>query len=282
MKGMTPPARRPALVCNSQSGSFDPARRDWIAEEFAAAGLPLAAGYCLPDQELPDPARLATDDIDLAVVWGGDGTVNASVAALAGWDGALLVLPGGTLNLLAKQLHGDRDLEAILADVLAGRAQRDVPPSVVCAAGRAMVNMLAGPTTVWADVREHVRQRELASAAARVPEALEESLAGEPVRLAGDARDFQAISMTPSRDGIVVDGLYADSPALLLRHAIAWVGGDFRDGPRERLTVRPTVTLNSDAPLGLLMDGEHADGAKSVTFTIEPAPVAMLLTQPLP
>ncbi|MBY4635696.1 sphingosine kinase [Sphingopyxis sp. XHP0097] len=279
---MTPPARRPALVCNSQSGSFDSARRDWIAEQFAAAGTPLVADYCLPDQKLPDPARLVADGVDLAVVWGGDGTINASVAALAGWDGTLLALPGGTLNLLVKQLHGERELEAILADVLSGRAHRDVPPTVACAAGRAMVNMLAGPTTVWAEVREHVRQRELASAAALVPEALEESLAGDPVRLAGDAREFQAISMTPSRDGIVVDGLYADSPTLLLRHAIAWVGGDFRDGPRERLTARPTVTISSDAPLGLLMDGEHADGAASVTFRIEPAPMAMLLTMPLP
>jgi len=271
---------RPALLCNNQSGSYDLARQEWIAAQFAEAGMPLVANYCLPDESIPSAARLAADGIDTLIVWGGDGTINAAVAALAGWDGQLLVLPGGTLNLLVKQLHGERDLDAIVGDAVAGRIRRTFPPSVGCPAGRAMVNMLAGPTTVWAAVREHVRQRDLAEAAALVPEALEESIAGDPVRVAGDDRAFQAISMTPSDEGIVVDGLHADGATLLIRHAIAWVGGDFRDGPRERLTVRPQVTIVSDRPLGLLMDGEQADGDRRVTFTLEPAPVAFLLTGP--
>lgn len=270
--------RRPALVCNSQSGSYDAARQQWIVERFAAADNPLVANYCLPDADIPTPERLAADGVDTLVIWAGDGTINAAVAALAGWDGSLLALPGGTLNLLVKQLHGERDLEAILEDCLAGRARRAFPPSVACDAGRAMVNMLAGPTTIWAEVREHVRQREIATAAALVPEAFEESVAGDPVRMADDAREFQAISMTPLDAGVVVDGLYADSAPLLLRHAIAWVGGDFRDGPRERLTIRPAVTIASDSPIGLLIDGEQAEGGARMRFVVEPAPVAFLLT----
>ena len=271
---------RPALLCNNQSGSYDLAREEWIAAQFAGAGMPLVANYCLPDQNIPSPDRLAADAIDTLVVWGGDGTINAAVDALAGWHGHLLAVPGGTLNLLVKQLHGEQDLHAIVGDAVAGRIRRAFPPSVTCSAGRAMVNMLAGPTTVWATVREHVRQRDIAEAAALVPEAFEESIAGDPVRVDGDDRQFQAISMTPSDEGIVVDGLHADGATLLIRHAIAWVGGDFRDGPRERLTVRPQVTIVSKSPLGLLMDGEQADGDTRVTFALEPAPVAFLLTEP--
>ena len=142
-----------------------------------------------------------------------------------------------------------------------------------------MVNMIAGPTTIWAEVREQMRQRDIAGAAALVPEAFEQSIGGEAVHLESDVRDYQAISMTPSADGIMIDGLLADSPTLLLRHAIAWIGGDFRDGPSEELATRPSATIVSAEPLGLLMDGESAEGSTRVTFTLDPAPVAFVVTR---
>ena len=37
-----------------------------------------------------------------------DGTVNALATGLEGWDGALLVLPGGTANLLTRAIQGER------------------------------------------------------------------------------------------------------------------------------------------------------------------------------
>jgi len=277
---MTYRPTRPALICNNQSGSYDEARVEQIAALCRDAGSPLAANFCLPDDALPTRAWLESKGIDTVIIWTGDGTINAAVAALAGWDGALLVLPGGTLNLLSKRLHDDRPLEDILADALAGRGRRECPPTVHCPAGRAMVNMIAGPTTIWAEVREQMRQRDIAGAAALVPEAFEQSMGGEAVHLAGDDRAFQAISMTPSAEGIVIDGLLADSPTLLLRHAIAWIGGDFRDGPSEELATRPSATVVSAESLGLLMDGESAEGGARVTFTIDPAPVAFIVTRP--
>lgn len=276
---MTYRPARPALVCNNQSGSYDEERAEQIAALCSDAGSPIVAHFCLPDDALPTRSRLEADGIDTAIVWTGDGTINAAVAALAGWGGTLLVLPGGTLNLLSKRLHGDRPLEEILADALAGRCRREYPPTVECPAGRAMVNMIAGPTTIWAEVREQVRQRDIAGAAALVPEAFEQSMGGEAVHLEGDDRTFQAISMTPSADGIMIDGLLADTPTLLLRHAIAWIGGDFRDGPSEELATRPSATIVSAEPLGLLMDGESTEGSARVTVSIAPAPVAFIVTR---
>ncbi len=103
---MTQQFSRPALICNIQSGSHDEAVREQIGEICRARGTPLVATFALPDGDIPDMAELQRQDIDLLLVWTGDGTINAAARQCAGWDGAILALPGGTLNLLSKALHG--------------------------------------------------------------------------------------------------------------------------------------------------------------------------------
>src|SRR5690606_29276018 len=127
---MTHAFSRPALVCNSQSGSHEPAIHDALVAVCAEAGVPLAATFMLPEDEVPAAAALRAQAIDLLLVWTGDGTINAAASKAAGWDGALLPLPGGTLNLLSKILHGDRPAPEILADVLAGKGVRQAIPII--------------------------------------------------------------------------------------------------------------------------------------------------------
>jgi diacylglycerol kinase (ATP) len=53
----------------------------------------------------PDCARRAADQgADLILVWGGDGTVQRCIDALAGSGVAIAILPAGTANLLASNL----------------------------------------------------------------------------------------------------------------------------------------------------------------------------------
>jgi diacylglycerol kinase (ATP) len=53
----------------------------------------------------PDRARRALDQgADLIFVWGGDGTVQRCIDALAGTGAAMAILPAGTANLLATNL----------------------------------------------------------------------------------------------------------------------------------------------------------------------------------
>lgn len=267
-----------AFLANAASGSYDPALLDALEDQCRAAGHGVAPAIMLPDADLPTPAALDAHGVTMLAIMTGDGTINGATAALAGWAGAILVLPGGTLNLLAKSLHGDRPADAILADALGGGAAVRPIPTIACRAGRALVSMIAGPTTAWAEVREQMRQRDLGALTEAVPAALRQTMDGDAVRLSGDTRDFQAISMTPAPDGIHADGVRADGAGLLVRHALAWLGGDFRDGPTEALGAYPTLTVTSNSAMGLLMDGEQADGAASVTFTLEPSPVAFVVT----
>ena len=115
---MTSPFARPALLYNLRSGSSDDAIVERLTRLCADHGMPFAATFTLPDGELPTAATLAKAGADLLVVLSGEGTVNAAAAALETWDGALLPLPGGTLNLFHKRLHGDLSPEDILKDAL--------------------------------------------------------------------------------------------------------------------------------------------------------------------
>ena len=60
----------------------------------------------------PKCARRAAEGADLIFVWGGDGTVQRCLDAVAGSGTAVAILPAGTANLLATNLHVPDDLTA--------------------------------------------------------------------------------------------------------------------------------------------------------------------------
>lgn len=73
----------------------------------------------------PARARKAVDaGADLVFVWGGDGTVQRCIDALAGSPATIAILPAGTANLLASNLGVPEDLEAAVAIGLHGARRR--------------------------------------------------------------------------------------------------------------------------------------------------------------
>ncbi|WP_188238032.1 diacylglycerol/lipid kinase family protein [Sphingopyxis sp. LK2115] len=275
---MTSPFSRPALVCNSQSGSHDRAMLDAIEAVCRERGAPLAATFALPDDAIPDAAELARRQIDLLIVWTGDGTINAAARNAAGWDGAILPLPGGTLNLLSKALHGDRKARDILADVLRGKGCRRPVPVVRSKDGDAFITIVAGPATRWAEVRETMRRDGLIEASREAPDALDAMLNAPGVRIAGQDRDWPAIILTPTARGIRADGIVAEGPADVLHHGLAWLGGDFRDGPSEHVATGDTIILESEAPISLEYDGELRETESPARFALGTSAVDFIAT----
>ena len=55
--------------------------------------------------------KLLNEDVELIFVWGGDGTVQRVIDAVAGVPVALAILPAGTANLFATNLGIPKDLE---------------------------------------------------------------------------------------------------------------------------------------------------------------------------
>lgn len=275
---MTSHFSRPALICNTQSGGHDEAVREQIEMLCRDQGTPLVATFALPDGDIPDATELKLQRIDLLLVWTGDGTINAAATQAAGWDGAILVLPGGTLNLLSKALHGDRSAPGILTDALQGKMRRSAIPTIRSDTGTAFITVIAGPATRWAEVRETMRQDGIIEASRAAPEALDEMMNAPGVRVGADGKAYPAVILTPTPTGIRADGILTEGTGDVLRHGLAWLGGDFRDGPSERIATGVTLALESDETICLEFDGELREMASPARFSIGTSAVDFVAT----
>ncbi|MGH3343489.1 MAG: diacylglycerol/lipid kinase family protein [Carbonactinosporaceae bacterium] len=105
-RGRGPAGRRAAIVLNPTKVADVAAYRARIAAEIAALGWKPPLWYETTEDE--SGRQLAEEAVrrgaDVVYACGGDGTVMACVAALAGTGVPLAVLPTGTGNLLARNL----------------------------------------------------------------------------------------------------------------------------------------------------------------------------------
>ncbi len=271
------------LVVNPASGSYDASVPARLAEAARQGGAELVGTTHFPDTPLPDPAALSAERIDILAVHTGDGTINAAMHAVAGWDGALLALPGGTMNLLARHLHDARDAAAILLAALDPAATAR-PVTMVGGVDAdctidGLVGVFAGPTTAWGDVRETLRRLDFAGLVEAVPRAIEQTFSGAPVRLAGSSEDFPAIYIEPRNGQLRLMGFTADDAAALFEHGFAWLNGDFRDGPHEPLGMVDEVEIVSTGEIGLLVDGERGHSHSPLRLRAISSPVRFIVTR---
>jgi hypothetical protein len=266
---------RSLLIVNERSGSFDPALVEALEQRFVQAGSPLGRRLVLGKEDLPDAASATAQGLDLIVILTGDGTVSSAADALAGWDGTLLVLPGGTMNLLSHALHGALGAEAIVEAYLAGEGTALTVPMIRAGALTAYCGVIAGPTALWGDVREDLRNGDLASLGETVPRALNATLKAPGVRLEGeDEEEFPALYLEPWQDGIHAYGIQAAGAGDLLRHGLAWLKGDFREGPSRIVSVETDLgVLTGGERLELLVDGEREDAAAPLRARWAQSPV---------
>lgn len=251
--------KRTLLVINTGSGSADAIGQDEIARHLTDAGYDIRKIVILPARDLPTRAEVEAGGIDLVTILSGDGTVSSLCKKLSGWDGTILPLPGGTMNLLCRKLHGDVQISELLAALV--RAQMiSGPVPVVRAAGfEILTGLIAGPSSEWGKVREGLRERNVASLLQEVPGAWNDTIKGQSMRLLGREDRYPAIFVEPvSSEVLSVIAFRADGIGDMLGHGIAWLRRDFREGPHDYLGQMSEVTIiDDDLEIGLLVDGEQ-------------------------
>jgi YegS/Rv2252/BmrU family lipid kinase len=113
--------RRVHLIVNPHSGYGGGALL--LADLRAAAaqaGIELVEYTTRRAHDATEHARRIAPDAQAVIVWGGDGTVNEVVNALAGTAVPILPCPMGTENLLAKELRVPSDPRRIIRTLLTG------------------------------------------------------------------------------------------------------------------------------------------------------------------
>jgi YegS/Rv2252/BmrU family lipid kinase len=97
---------RALIITNPAASRTTPERTDAVGRVFRALGWRIEV---VPTEAPGDARRLAAigvrDGVDAVVVFGGDGTTMQAAAALVGTEVSLGLVPGGTGNVLAGNLH---------------------------------------------------------------------------------------------------------------------------------------------------------------------------------
>jgi diacylglycerol kinase family enzyme len=212
---------------------------------------------------------LAAQSPDLFVVWGGDGTLRSALGTVGKVTPNLLLLPGGTMNLLTRSIHGDKPWDSILQEVL------DEPRRIRLPAGR--INdeqfycaMLAGAPAKMAEAREAIRRGELVKAAAGARAALDtlQSLHLDAVYRDGYSFGGGRLPAT-SVIGVLVGALAKDAPmeiaALTEPTATAalnvvWSSftSDWRNAPGVKVVPATSLELTCEEgeDIPVIIDGE--------------------------
>lgn len=272
------------LLANAASGSNTPAALEELQSCLAGNGIAIDRMIAFPDDDLPTPSALDSAGTPLLLVYTGDGTLNSALTRLRGWSGAVLVLPGGTKNLLSKRLHGDYPVDEIVALVAAGGSRRRRIKLITGPCGEAYAGLLAGPGTHWGAVREAMREGDIAAIASGTAEALAKSTSETMVRAVspplGSREGYPLIDMTPGEHGIQINGYSASTPGELAQQGWALLRREFREGPHDRLGVVDEITLENidGSPVELLLDGESRQAAPRVTFRVALSEVDLLAT----
>ena len=117
---------RIAVIVNLLAGADDKQRlAKTLTDTFGSAGIDGRVVLVRSGGEVREAALRAVKESPQAIVAaGGDGTVNAVAATLVGTDISLGILPLGTLNHFAKDLHIPLDLGAAVRNVIAGHVIR--------------------------------------------------------------------------------------------------------------------------------------------------------------
>ena len=291
---------RSAVVVN-------PARVQQLAElrEVVDAAL-AAAGWPAPDwleTTADDPGtgqarRAVQAGAEVVFVSGGDGTVRAALAGLAGSAAALAVLPAGTGNLLATNLGLPIDpVEGVRVAVAGGRRQVDLGEmdgelfAVMAGMGFDAAVMDSTSATLKARIGP------LAYVISAVPH-----LFGRPMRvqvtvdgqsaLRRHARAVLVGNVGRLQGGVVLlpdaepDNGRMDVAILAPRTLAHWAALAFavllrrQRVPRMEVIRGSRITISSDREQPRELDGDVVDPARTLEVTVRPSALWLCVPQP--
>lgn len=251
--------KRTLLITNTNSGSAGGVDEQSVVSSLKLAGLDIVETRVLPEQDLPSQKELDDKSIEVVAIVSGDGTISSLYTKLAKWGGAILVLPGGTMNLLSRRLHGDVSLDVLLENLSNGAPVPKQIALIAVAEKHILTGLTIGPSTRWAEVREGMRHADLQTLAETIPAAWSDTMSADGVWVGDDVKNQFASVFVEPVDGehLSVIAFIASNVSDMVGHGLAWLRKDFREGPHEDLGIMREVTISSaERKASVLIDGE--------------------------
>lgn len=273
---------------NPRSGSVPADAREKLNAVLAEAGHGNAE---LVEADAEDQERqlreIAEMSPDLFIVWGGDGTLRAALSTVGQVTSNLLLLPGGTMNLLPRTVHGEKPWDEILRDVIRAPRRRILEAGEVnghqfyCA-------MLAGAPARFAEARESLRRGDIGKAAGEARAAIDtlnnlhlDASYSDGYAFAGSRLPTTSIigamvgALTKSGTGMEVAALANPTTGGALNVVWSSFFTDWRNAPGVEVAEATSLEIASadDEEIPVIADGEPVEGGSRVrvSFVAEAA-----------
>lgn len=257
------------FITNPASGTTSNAKCDALEAVFDENGLKLAGRTNFPEQDLPKPEELDAAGADTVVLFAGDGTINAALCALADWTGAFLILPGGTMNLLAKALHSDLDPHKIVHAAHHSKHLVELP-FIEAGGHRAFVGLILGPAAAWVRAREAARKGRIGRLVGAVRAAWRKTFGEQGIRVAGApglSDRYQAVFVRPDPKGLDIAAVDARDWRSIAQLGWEWVNGDWVAARAVTETLAKQLRVRGAKRVLALFDGEPVtlDAGETIT-----------------
>lgn len=272
------------IIVNEKSGSVPEDGREQLELAIGEAGhdaLRPADTEAELDRQVAD---LSGAGVEAIAVWGGDGTICAVLQAVKG-ELPVLILPGGTMNLLPKRLHdGELDWKKVIARVL------DNPRPSWISAGevdgqRFYVAALFGQLTHLGSSREAVREGSLREAVSILTDRetldIETNIRIE-VDEPGKQRDFPATAaavMPCEEGGLEIAVIAPDSHLDLAATALDALVRGWREGAHFHAEGATAIRMHHalGEAIPATIDGEPCEPGEHLSISYIPKAACVLV-----
>jgi len=246
------------MISNYASGSATEEKCDAIQAIFEERGMALVGRTTFPDEPMPSVEQLIAAEVDTIVLFAGDGTVNTAACRYDKWHGKALILPGGTMNVLAKRLHGNAEPH----DIVHAAHERPIlrsMPYVESGPHRALCALIVGPAAAWASAREAVRYRRFRRLLRAVRVAWARTWSRGVTLFDGTKKrgNYKALLITPEDGWLRITAFSTANLRQAVRLGWEWLMGNVANAPSVDDTRSAHVTVTGRRALHALFDGEE-------------------------
>ena len=262
------------VVINTSSGGFDSESEQKILSILTRAGIVEPKVWCDSADAMTRSLVEATgQNLDVLIVFGGDGTIRTAAEACAEKGLYFIPLPGGTMNMLPRALYGDVAWEETLKNTLTAPSPKMLSGGRI-AGKQFLIAAIVGAPALWTQPSESMREGNIADAIKKGSVAFRRMFEVKVQYLiSGGAKgETEAVAlicplvseeMSDSEQALEAAIIDVESAAEVIGLATTAAFGKWRDDRNILLTKTKRVNVQSTKEIPATLDGEKINLGRS-------------------